>query len=87
MCVNHQILYRRITVNGSVTGAFATIDWTCDYVAKNKTNVTPSLVVTDDIDYLIPGEALKAHKAGKKVDWKKLAEKYRHCLFFDIMLH
>jgi len=32
--------------------------------------------IDDTIDYLTPGEALKAHKAGKKVDWKKLAEKY-----------
>ena len=29
----------------------------------------------DDIDYTKPGEALKAHKQGKVVDWKKVANK------------
>jgi len=37
---------------------------------------TQTVANDDDIDYDIPGEALKAHKQGKKVDWKRLAEKY-----------
>ena len=55
-----------------------TLSGTGTYIQAN-----PQQVVTqhqtqntnDGIDYLTPGEALKAHKRGKKVDWKRLAEK------------
>ena len=42
---------------------------------NNVTNqATPTTAVDNDIDYTKPGEALKAHKQGKVVDWKKVAE-------------
>ena len=45
------------------------------YILPTASNIaTTGATTTDDIDYSKPGEALKAHKAGKKVDWKKVAE-------------
>ena len=38
-------------------------------------NGTAGTDTDDGIDYDTPGEALKAYKRGKAVDWKRLAEK------------
>ena len=47
------------------------------YMCMPKITIVPGKLPTvdDDIDYLTPGEALKAHKQGKVVDWKKVANK------------
>ena len=54
------------------------LDTNNNIIARTKYSPYNSItnIIDDTIDYLTPGEALKAHKAGKKVDWKKLAEKY-----------
>jgi len=43
-------------------------------IAQQQTQPTNTQTPADDIDYTKPGEALKAHKQGKVVDWKKVAE-------------
>ena len=53
------------------------LDTNNNIIARTKYSPYNSItnIIDDTIDYLTPGEALKAHKAGKKVDWKRLAEK------------